>query len=157
MRRCGHGSSLCHFGGHVLVGIQQGAFWDGPVPCLYGATWGCTRVPTFPPLYALFTDPILQDMQSLSHPDMPWVGPAAPQRKLVGQANADDLAGLAATQKGLQWVVQAAHTHRLRWAWLLNVPKSVFMVFGKQSVRARLDAPELWWGACRLPTVDTVK
>ena len=47
--------------------------------------------------------------------------------------------------------------HSLRWGWLLNVPKSVVMVFGKRSVCARLDAPELWWGACRLPTADTVK
>ena len=31
------------------------------------------------------------------------------------------------------------------------------MVFGKRSGCARLGAPELWWGACRLPTADTVK
>ena len=69
----------------------------------------------------------------------------------------DDLAGIAATQQGLQTVVDAVHTHSLRWDWLLDVPKSVVMVFGKRSVCARLGAPELWWGECRLPTADTVK
>ena len=32
-------------------------------------------------LYAIFIDPVLQDIQSSSHPDMLWVGPAASQRK----------------------------------------------------------------------------
>ena len=36
-------------------------------------------------------------------------------RKLVGQAYADDLAGMAATQQGLQRIVNAVHTHSLRW------------------------------------------
>ena len=40
---------------------------------------------------------------------------------------------------------------------MLDQPKSVVMVFGKRSACARLGAPELWWGACRLPTADTVK
>ena len=75
----------------------------------------------------------------------------------MGQAYADDLASIAATQQRLQRVVQAAHAHSLRWGWLLNVPKSVVMVFGKRSVCARLDAPELWWGECRIPTADKVK
>ena len=64
---------------------------------------------------------------------------------------------VAATQQGLQRVVDAVHTHSLRWGWLLNVPQSVVMVFGKRSVCACLGAPELSWGACRLPTADTVK
>ena len=42
-------------------------------------------------------------------------------------------------------------------AWLLSVPKSVVTVFGKRSGCARLVGPELWWGACRLPTADAVK
>ena len=53
--------------------------------------------------------------------------------------------------------MQAVHTHSLRWGWLLNVPKSVVRVIGKWSGCARISAPELWWGACRLPTADTVK
>ena len=113
---------------------------------------GC---PLPPLLYAVFADPTLQDMQVLSHPDMLRVGPAATQRKLVGQAYADDLAGIAETQKGLQRVVQAVHLHSLRL--LLNVPMSIAMVFGTQSVCARLGAPELWWGDSRLPTADTVE
>ena len=96
-------------------------------------------------------------MQSFLHPDMLWVEPATSHRKLAGQAYADDLAGIAATQQGLQRVVDAVHNHRLRWAWLVNVPKPVVMVFGKWSVCALRGAPELLWGACRLPTVDTVK
>ena len=88
--------------------------------------------PLSPLLYAIFIDPVLQDMQALLHPDLLWVGPAATWRKLVGQAYADDLAGIAATQQGLQRVVQAVHLHSLRWGWLLNVPKSIVMVFGTQ-------------------------
>ena len=53
--------------------------------------------------------------------------------------------------------MDAVHTHSLRWDWLLDVPKSVVMVFGKRSGCARLGAPELSRGACRLPTADTVK
>ena len=75
----------------------------------------------------------------------------------MGQAYADDLAGIAATQQGMQRVVQAVHLHSLRWGWMLNVPKSIVMVFGTQSLCARLGAPELWWGDSRLPTADTVK
>ena len=98
-------------------------------------------------------------MQALSHPDLLWVGPAATRRKLVGQAYADDLAGIAATQQDLQRVVQAVHFHSLRWGWMLNVPKLIVMVFGTQSLCARLGAPDLWWGTrdSRLPTADTVK
>ena len=70
-----------------------------------GVAQGC---PLSPLLYAVFVDPVLQDMQALSHPDLLWVGPAATRRKLVGQAHADDLAGIAATQQGLQRVVQAS-------------------------------------------------
>ena len=47
---------------------------------------------------------------------------------------------------GLQRVEQAVHAHSLCLGWLLNVPESVVMVFGKQSVRARLDAPKLSHG-----------
>ena len=75
----------------------------------------------------------------------------------MDQAYADDLAGIAATQQGQQRVVDAVHTHNLRWGWLLNVPMSVVMVFGKRPVCTRLGAPELLWGACRLPTADIVK
>ena len=94
---------------------------------------------------------------TLSHPVLLWVGPAATRRKLVGQAYADDLAGIAATQQGLQRVVHAVQLHSLRWGWMLNVPKSIGMVFGTQSLCARLGAPDLWWGDSRLPTADTVK
>ena len=73
---------------------------------------GC---PLSPLLYAIFIDPVLQDMQSLSHPYTLWVGPATSKRSLVGQAYADDLAGIAATQQGLQRVVDAVHAHSLRW------------------------------------------
>ena len=76
---------------------------------------------------------------------------------IIIQACVDDLAGTAATQQGLQRVVQAVHLHSLRWGWLLNVPKSVVMVFGTQSICAQLGAPELWQGDSRLPTADTVK
>ena len=75
----------------------------------------------------------------------------------MGQAYADDLAGIGATQQGLQRVVQAVHMHSLRWVWMLNVPKSIVMVFGTQSLCVRLGAPDLWWGDSRLPTADTVK
>ena len=75
---------------------------------------------------------------------MLWVGPAAAQRKLVGQAYTDDLDGIAVMQQGLQRVVHAVHLHSLRWDWLLNVPKSAVMVFGTRSVCARLGALELW-------------
>ena len=94
-----------------------------------GVAKGC---PLSPLLYAIFVEPVLQDMQGLSHLDLLWVVPAATRRKLVGQAYADDLAGIAATQQGLQRVVQAVHLHSLRWGWLLNVPKSIVMVFGTQ-------------------------
>ena len=119
-----------------------------------GVAQGC---PLSPLLYETFIDPVLQDMQSLSHPDMLWVGPPTSKQKLVSQAYADDLAGIAATQQGLQRVVDAVHAHSLRWGWLLNVHKSVVVVFGKRSVCARLGAPALSWGTCRLPTSDTVK
>ena len=84
-----------------------------------GVAQGC---PLSPLLYAIFIDSALQDMQSLSHPDMP----AASKRQLVGQAYADHLAayasGIAATQQGLQRVVDAVHTHSLRWGCLLVAP-----------------------------------
>ena len=108
-------------------------------------------------LYVIFVDPVLQGMQALPHPDLLLVGPAAARRKLVGQAYADDLAGIAARQQGLQRDVQAVHLHSLRWGWLLNVPKSIGMVSGKRSVCARLGAPELWWDDSHLPTAGTVK
>ena len=98
-----------------------------------GVAQGC---PLSPLLYAIFINPVLQDMQSLSHPDMLWVGPPTSKRTLVGQAYADDLAGIAATQQGLQRVVDTVHAHSLRWGWSLNVHKSVVMVFGKRSVCA---------------------
>ena len=75
----------------------------------------------------------------------------------MSQAYADDLAGIAATQQGLQRVVQAVRLHGLRRGWLLNELKSAVMVFGTRSVCARLGAPELWWGDSRLPTADTVR
>ena len=56
------------------------------------------RCPLFPLLYAIFVDHVLQSMQAVSHPDLSCVGPAAARRKLVGQADADDLSGIAATQ-----------------------------------------------------------
>ena len=77
-----------------------------------GVAQGC---PLSPLLYAIFVDPVLWDMQALSQPDLLWVGPAATRRKLVGQAYADDLAGIAATHQGLQRVVQAVHLRSLRW------------------------------------------
>ena len=60
-----------------------------------------------PLLHAIFVDPVLQDTQALwlSQPDLLWVRQAAARRKLVGQAHANDLAGIAATQQGLQRVV----------------------------------------------------
>ena len=75
----------------------------------------------------------------------------------MGQAYADDLAGIAATQQGLQLVVQAVRLHSLRWGWLLNVPKSIVMVFRTRSVCARLGDPDLWWVDSRLPTADPVE
>ena len=125
-----------------------------PAAVQRGVAQGC---PLSPLPYAIFQDPVLQDMQALLHPDLLWVGPAAARRKLVGQAYVEALAGIAATQQGLQRVVQAVHLHCLRRGRLLNVPMSVVMVFGTRSVCARLDAPELWWGDCRLPTTDTIK
>ena len=47
--------------------------------------------------------------------------------------------------------------HSLRWGWMLNVPKSIVMVFETQSLCARLGARDRWWGDSRLPTADTVK
>ena len=38
--------------------------------------------PLSPLLYAIFIDPVLQDMQSLSHPDMLWVGPPTSKRNV---------------------------------------------------------------------------
>ena len=67
------------------------------------------------------------------------------------------LAGIAATQQGLERVVQAVNLHNLQWGWLLNVPESIVMVFGTQSVCARPGAPELWWGNSRLPAADIVQ
>ena len=61
-----------------------------------GVAQGC---PLSPLLYAIFIDPVLEEMQSLSHPDMLWVGPATSKRKLVGQAYVADLAGIAVTQQ----------------------------------------------------------
>ena len=91
--------------------------------------------------YEIFLDPVLQDMQALSHLDLFWVGPGAARRKLVGHAYAADLAGIAATQQGLQRLLQAVRLHSLRWGWLLNVPKVIVMMFGKRSVCARLKSP----------------
>ena len=115
--------------------------------------------PLFPLLYAIFIDPVLQDRQSLSHPDMLWVGPPTSKHKLVGQAYADDLAGIAATQQGLQRVVDAVRACAptacagvgrsmctSRWSW-----------YSGSGQCARLGAPELSWGMCCLPTSDTVK
>ena len=83
--------------------VQSLQFWwpctrRHPARCALRRAWGAARFPAFvvqrgvaqgcplsPLLHATFIDPVLQDMQSLSHPDMLWVGPAAPQRKLVGQ------------------------------------------------------------------------
>ena len=96
-------------------------------------------------------------MQALLHSDFLWVGSAATRRKLLGQAYAAYLAGIAVTQQGLQRVVQAVHLHSLRWGGMLNVPKSIVMVFGTQSLCDRLGAPNLWWGDSRLPTADTVE
>ena len=90
-----------------------------------GVAQGC---PLSPLLYAILVDPVLRDMQALSHPDLLWVGPAATRRTLVGQAYVDDLAGIAATQQGLQRVAQAVHLHSLRWGWMLNVPKPIVNV-----------------------------
>ena len=92
-----------------------------------GVAQGC---PLFPLLYAIFVDPVLRDMQALSHPDLLWVGPAVTRRKLVGQAYADDLAGIAATQQGLQRFVQAVHLHSLRWGWMLNVTSRLLWCSG---------------------------
>ena len=117
--------------------VRVGAALSPTFAVQRGVAQGC---PLSPLLYAIFIDPVLQDMQSLSHPDMLWVGPPTSKRNLVGQAYADDLA----TQHGPA-------------GWSLNVHKSVVMVFGKRSVCARLGAPELSWGMCRLPTSDTVK
>ena len=71
-----------------------------------GVAQGC---PLSPLVYAIFVDPVLRDMQALSRTDLLWVGLAATRRKLAGQAYAADLAGIAATQQGLQRVVQAVH------------------------------------------------
>ena len=86
------GTRLCGTGGYILVSIQQGAGWVSLLLSFCGATWGRTRVPLSPLLYAIFVDPVLQEMQALSHTDLLWVGPAAARLKLVGQAYADDMA-----------------------------------------------------------------
>ena len=106
--------------------VRVGAALSPAFAVQRGVAQGC---PLSPLLYAIFIDPVLQDMPSLSHPDVLWVGPPTSIRKLVGQAYADDLAGIAATQQGLQRVVDAVHAHSLRWGWSLNVHKSVVMVF----------------------------
>ena len=134
--------------------VRVGSALSPAIAVQRGVAQGC---PYPPCCMQSFVEPMLQDMQALSHPDLLWVGPAAARRKLVGQACADDLPGIAATQQGLQRVVQAVRLHSLRWGWLLNVPKSIVMVFGARSVRARLGAPELWWGDGRQPTADTIK
>ena len=113
--------------------VRVGAALSPAFAVQRGVAQGC---PLSPLLYAIFIDPVLQDMQSLWHPDMLWVGPPTSKRKLVGQAYADDLAGITATQQGLQRVVDTVHAHSLRWGWSLNVHKSVVMVFGKRPVRA---------------------
>ena len=118
----------------ILIGVQQGVCWDGPVPCLCGATWGCTRVPT-----------VLADVCNLHRPCIAGNAELVATRQsvgrttglttqLVGQACADNLAGIAPTQQNLQRDVDAVHTHSLRWGWLLNVPKPMVMIFGKRSV-----------------------
>ena len=45
-----------------------------------GVAQGC---PLSPLLYAIFVDPVLPDMQAVSHPDLLWVpvGPAATRRR----------------------------------------------------------------------------
>ena len=67
---------------------------------------------------------------------------------------ADDLAGIAATQRGQQRVLDAVHAHSLRWGWgwgwSLNAQCSMCTSSGS------LGTPELSWGMCRLPTSDTV-
>ena len=93
----------------------------------------------------------------MSHPDMLCVGPSTSKRKLVCQAYVDHLAGIAATQHGLQRVVDAVHAHSLPRGWSLNVHKSVVMVVGKRSVCVRLGVPALSWCTCHLPTSETVK
>ena len=78
----------------------------GVVP--YAVQYGdAQRCPLSPLLYATFADPMLQDMQGLLHPDLVWVRSAAARPSRVGQAYKEYLAGIAASQQGLQCVVQA--------------------------------------------------
>ena len=118
-----------------------------------GVAQGCLLSPL---LYAIFIYPVLQEMQSLSHPDMMWVGPATSKRKLVGQAYADDLAGIAATNRVYRGLWMRSTPIACAGVGCSTCPigacKSVVMV-----LEAGLGAPELPWGACRLPTADTVK
>ena len=71
---------------HGILGVCADSFL--PIPAAlspafavqFGVAQGC---PLSPLLYAIFIDPVLQDMQSLSHPDALWVGPPTSKRKLV--------------------------------------------------------------------------
>lgn len=60
---------------------------------------------------------------------------AASPSKLVGQTHAHNLAGVAATQQGLQvQAVQAVRMHGLRQSWSRDVAQSAVVVFGAGSV-----------------------
>ena len=132
--------------------VRVGAALSPAFAVQRGAAQGCplSRVPTVRPespmLYAIFIYPVLQDMQTLtfklSHPDvmMLWVGPVA---------------SCSQRSKAYSGLYQRSTPKSRAGAGCSTCPKSVVMVFGKRSGCARLDAPELWWGACCLPTADT--
>ena len=134
--------------------VRVGGAVSSSFPIRRGVAQGC---PLSPLLYAIFIDSVLHDMQAVSHPGLLRVGPPGHGRQFVGQAYADDLAGLAGTEDGLQHVIRAVHAHSLQWGWTLNVPKSVVVVFGAPSVRAHLGCPKLLWGTQQLPTAATAK
>ena len=52
-------------------------------------------------------DLVMHDMQAVSHPRLLRVGPPGIGRLFVGQTYADDLAGLAGTEDGLQHTIRA--------------------------------------------------
>ena len=59
------------------------------------------------------------------------------ERTLAGQLYADDLASMSGTPQGLQGLIDFVRAHSERWAWSLNLQKTVAMCFSSAAVRTQ--------------------